>query len=349
MSLTGETKPTFLGNQSEPQLLERLLNLDIDFKPEVWRPQRKWDELDSEETEVENRLSRILGGLREPYNREAMLMDAARISRLGTLRDEKKERFFQDEIQPDIVAKANVILNSHEVWDEVNSLMRRAEEEDNLGLSPFSNGDSTEVLRLLQRFTSWQAPNLRFDRYVLKPETDGKAGYSIRGYLRDVLILLTMKCFWDRNQHLEWVPDIHPAAIRQAEDFASKVGKRAIQELNRALDTKLKKAKGTTKTRMFPQSPKERKKLARRFLSGLPKCKPTKVVDHAGSGHRSQYRKQVAYGRQVRFIVSHEDPRKEIKLSPLRALAKQYNLSIHTYKQLMAFMYSDDRQHLVSE
>ncbi|KAI8276978.1 hypothetical protein K4K60_007299 [Colletotrichum sp. SAR11_57] len=317
---------------------ERLLILNHELEPEVWRPKRSGDDLDSEERDIERYLAKVLGENNGDYCRSEMLVDAARISWLGSLRDEGESPQFEEVISPDIVAKANAILNNHESWEEVQVLLEHAEDEDTRGSSPFSEEEPTEVLRLLQRFTAWASPNLRFDRYVLKRERNDEPFYTIRGYLRDVLVLLSMKRLWEDNLRLGWQPDIHPAAIHRAVAFAGKIGQRATTELFDAFLERMECTSLDPDNHFFPQSPAERQKTTRRFLSGLSKCKPMQNTDilHPVATHSTSH-----HTKGVRFILPDEDSRKEAKLSPLRELAKQYKLSVHTFIRLSMFVYSD--------
>ncbi|CAI0653087.1 unnamed protein product [Colletotrichum noveboracense] len=287
---------------------ERLLILNYELEPEVWRPKRSGDDLDSEERDIERYLAKVLGENNGDYCRSEMLVDAARISWLGSLRDEGESPRFEEVISPDIV------------------LLEHAEDEDTRGSSPFSEEEPTEVLRLLQRFTAWASPNLRFDRYVLKRERNDEPFYTIRGYLRDVLVLLSMKRLWEDNLRLEWQPDIHPAAIHRAVAFAGKIGQRATTELFDAFLERMECTSLDPDNHFFPQSPAERQKTTRRFLYILHP-----VATHSTSHHT----------KGVRFILPDEDSRKEAKLSPLRELAKQYKLSVHTFIRLSMFVYSD--------
>ncbi|KAF6827298.1 hypothetical protein CPLU01_09175 [Colletotrichum plurivorum] len=84
------------------------------------------------------------------------------------------------------------MLNNHHDYETIRNLLKHA------------------------RFRSWAVPNLRFDRYVLKTDKEHASSNGIDAYLRNAMVLLAMKQLWDNNQYLEWQPDIHPAAIRQA-------------------------------------------------------------------------------------------------------------------------------------
>ncbi|KAK2742012.1 hypothetical protein CKAH01_01439 [Colletotrichum kahawae] len=320
---------------------ERLLMLNVDLEPEVWRPKRNGDDIDGEERDIARYLAKVLGENNGDYCRYEMLVDAARISWLGSLRDNGESRRFEEVISPDIVAKANAILNNQESWEEIQSLLEYAEDEDLAGTSPFSEEEPTEVLRLLQRFTAWASPNLRFDRYVLKRERNDEPFYTIRGYLRDVLVLLSMKSLWEDNLRLEWQPDIHPAAIHRAVAFASKIGQRATTELFGAFLERMECTSLNSDSHFFPQSPTARQDMTRRFLSGLPKCKPMQNSDIAHPVATYSTSGINHHTKGVRFILPEEDPRKETKLSPLRELAKQYKLSAHTFVRLSIFIYSD--------
>ncbi|KAI8151993.1 hypothetical protein KHU50_011843 [Colletotrichum sp. SAR 10_65] len=317
---------------------ECLLTLNVELKPERWRPMRSLDDLDREQRHIERYLAHVLGKNDGDYCRYEMLVDAARISWLGSLRDKGESRRFEEVISPDIIAKANTILNNHESWEDVQDLLEHAEDEDARGSSPFSEDDPTEALRLFQHFAAWASPNLRFDRYVLKHERNDEPFYTIRGYLRDVLVLLSMKSLWEDNLRLEWQPDIHPAAIHQAVAFAGKIGQRATTELFGAFLERMDSASLDPDSHFFPQSPAERQSMARRFLSGLSKCKPMQNSDisHPVAIHSTSHGTKA-----VRFILPEEDSRKEVKLSPLRELAKQYKLSAHTFIRLSMFIYSD--------
>ncbi|KAF3802643.1 hypothetical protein GCG54_00006753 [Colletotrichum gloeosporioides] len=301
-------------------------------------PRRSGDDIDWEERDIERYLTKVLGENNGDYCRYEMLVDAARISWLGSLHNKGDCRQFDEVISPDIIAKANAILNNHESWEEVQDLLELAEDEDDRGSSPFSEDEPTEVLRLFQRFTAWASPNLRFDRYVLKRERNDEPFYTIRGYLRDVLVLLSMKRLWEDNLRLEWQPDIHPAAIHRAVAFAGKIGQRATTELFGAFLERMECTSLDPDNHFFPQSPAERQSMTRRFLSGLSKCKPMQNSDisHLVATHSTNH-----HTKGVRFILPDEDSRKEAKFSPLRELAKQYKLSVHTFIRLSIFIYSD--------
>ncbi|KAF6826485.1 hypothetical protein CMUS01_09404 [Colletotrichum musicola] len=241
-----------------------------------------------------------------------MLADSAKISILGSLRDEGIYRPGQTVIQPETVARANTMLNSHHDYETIRNLLKHAVEEDALGLSPLSKADPNEALRLLQRFRSWAVPNLRFDRYVLKTDKGHPSLYGIGAYLRDAMVLLAMKQLWDNNQYLEWQPDIHPAAIRQAVAFAGEIGRTSTTELVRAFHTRLQIASCDPKDNFFPRSPCQRRRLVARFFCGPQKCKvfqgpgsPEPVGDVSAVDDKSTM-------RRVRFAEPQKDPRRDL-------------------------------------
>ncbi|KAH0443417.1 hypothetical protein CcaCcLH18_01098 [Colletotrichum camelliae] len=289
---------------------ERLLMLNVDLEPEVWRPKRNGDDIDGEERDIARYLAKVMGENNGDYCRYEMLPKRTPYS---------------------------ITKN----WEEIQSLLEYAEDEDLAGTSPFSEEEPTEVLRLLQRFTAWASPNLRFDRYVLKRERNDEPFYTIRVYLRDILVLLSMKSLWEDNLRLEWQPDIHPVAIHRAVAFASKIGQRATTELFGAFLERMECTSLDSDSHFFPQSPTARQDMTRRFLSGLPKCKPMQNSDIAHPVATYSTSGMNHHTKGVRFILPEEDPRKETKLSPLRELTKQYKLSAHTFVRLSIFIYSD--------